>query len=453
MNIAKEQIDELNAIIRLSIQQEDYESRVNGVLKDYRKKVNMPGFRPGKVPASLVKQMYGKAILVDEINKLVSENLSKFITDEKLDVLGEPLPSDSQKTINFDETNDFEFVFDVALAPKVEIKLTKREKIPFYQIDITDDMIDGYKKNLTSRFGKTEPRDEATETSILKGAFAQLDKESNILENGIATDDSMLSLAVIKDEKIKKQFIGAKVGDVISLDPKKAFPNDTEISYLLKITPEQAADLKGKFSFTIQEITEYIDPELTPELFEQLFGPNVVSTEEEFTNKVKEDLDRTHQMESDYKFSIDAKKKLMNKLDITLPEEFLKRWLKATNKNEDQVTDEQLGKEMPRFLDDLKWQLIRNELIKDNELKIENEDVVEFAKKSARMQFMQYGLNSVPDDYITNYVNDMLQKEEQQRTYTEGAINDKVMAFIKEAIKLEPKEVSREEFNALFEEK
>ncbi len=452
MNIAKEQLDDLNAVIRLSIQNDDYESRVNTVLKDYRKKVNMPGFRPGKVPAGLVKQMYGKAVLVDEINKLVSENLSKFITENELNILGEPLPSESQKTIDFDKSNDFEFAFDVALAPELEVKLTKREKITYYQIDITDDMMDGYKKNLTSRFGKTEPREEAGENSILKGEFTQLDKDGKALDGGITAKDSMLSLAVLKDEKVKALFIGAKVGDVVTVDPKTAFPNETELSYLLKITKEQAEEVTGNFSFSIQEITEYIDPELNQELFDQLFGPGVVNNEEEFNNKVKEDLERTHQMESDYKFSIDAKKKLMEKLEVALPEEFLKRWLKATNQNEEQVTDEQIEKEMPRFLDDLKWQLIRNEIVKSNDLKIENEEVVNFAKKSARMQFMQYGLNSIPDDYLDNYVADMLQKEDQQRTYAEGAINDKVMAFIKEAIKLETQEVSREEFNTLFEE-
>jgi trigger factor len=451
MNIAKEQLDDLNAVIRLSIQNDDYESRVNDVLKDYRKKVNMPGFRPGKVPAGLVKQMYGKAVLVDEINKLVSENLSKFITENELNILGEPLPSESQKTIDFDKSDDFEFAFDVALAPELEVKLTKREKINYYQIDITDYMMDGYKKNLTSRFGKTEPREEAGEDSILKGEFTQLDKDGNALEGGITAKDSMLSLAVLKDEKVKAQFIGAKVGDVVTFDPKTAFPNETEVSYLLKITKEQADELTGNLSFSIQEITEYIDPELNQELFDQLFGQGAVNNEEEFTTKVKEDLERTHQMESDYKFSLDVKKKLMAKLEVALPEEFLKRWLKATNQNEEQVTDEQIEKEMPRFLDDLKWQLIRNEIVKSNDLKIENEEVVNFAKKSARMQFMQYGLNSIPDDYLDNYVADMLQKEDQQRTYAEGAINDKVMAFIKEAIKLETKEVSREEFNTLFE--
>lgn len=452
MNVTKEQVDDLNAIIRIDMQNEDYEPRVNEVLKDYRKKVNMPGFRPGKVPAGLVKRMYGKAILIDEINKLVSESLSDYIADNELNILGEPLPSETQKTIDFDEDNHFEFAFDVALAPRVEVNLSKRLTLPLYEIAITDDMIDGHKKNLTSRFGKIEPREVVTEKTMLKADLVQLDQEGNPLEEGIVANDSTMSMSVLKDEALEEKFIGSKVGDTIVFDPKKAFPNDTELSYLLKIDKEQAEQLGGDFLCTIKEITEYVDPELNQEMYDQIFGPGVVANEEEFTQKVKEDINRTFGMESDYQFARDAREKLMDKTELQLPEAFLRRWLKATNKREEQINDEQLEKEMPGFLKDLKWQLMRNEIIKSNELKIENEDVVNFARKAARLQFMQYGLNNVPDEYIDNYAADMLKKEENQRNYAEGAINDKVMEFIKGAVKLDSKEVSREEFNKLYEE-
>ncbi len=454
MNIEKEQIDDLNAVVHITIEKDDYEPRVEKVLKDYRKKANMPGFRPGKVPASLVKKMYGKAVLVDEINKLVSENLSQYISENKLDILGEPLPSEKQQTIDFDQDEQFKFSFDLALSPEVEVKLTKREKLPYYDIQVSDDMLDGQKKNVTSRFGTTEQREEANEKCMLKGDFVQLDQNGDELEDGIKAEDAVMSATIIKDEDEKKKIIGAKVGDEIVFEPKKAFPNDTEISYLLKVSKEQAAEVDGQFKFTVKEINEYVDPELNQELFDKIFGPGKVTNEEEFTAQVKEDLENTLKMESEYKFSIDAKDKLMGKVDMKLPEEFLKRWIKATNqdKEDQQLTDEQIENEMPRFLEDLKWQIIRNQLIKDNELKIEQQDVIEFAKKSARMQFMQYGLNNVPDEHLESYATDMLKNEDQQRSMAEGAINDKVMDFVKEAVKVETKEVSREEFNKLFED-
>ena len=454
MNIEKEQIDDLNAVVHISIEKEDYEPRVEKVLKDYRKKVNMPGFRPGKVPASLVKKMYGKAVLVDEINKLVSENLSQYISENKLDILGEPLPSEKQQTIDFDQDEQFKFSFDLGLSPEVEVKLTKREKLPYYDIQVSDDMLEGQKKNVTSRFGTTEQREEANEKCMLKGDFVQLDQSGEEMEEGIKAEDAVMSATIVKDVEEKKKIIGAKVGDEIVIEPKKAFPNETEISYLLKISKEQAAEIQGQFKFNVKEINEYIDPELNQELFDKIFGPGKVTNEEEFTAQVKEDLENTLKMESEYKFSIDAKEKLMGKVDMKLPEEFLKRWIKATNQNkEDQeLSDEQIESEMPRFLEDLKWQIIRNQLIKDNELKIEQQDVMDFAKKSARMQFMQYGLNNVPDEHLESYAADMLKNEDQQRSMAEGAINDKVMDFVKEAVKVETKEVSRDEFNKLFED-
>ncbi|MFW5890568.1 MAG: trigger factor [Marinilabiliaceae bacterium] len=454
MNIEKEQIDDLNAVVHITIDKEDYEPRVDKVLKDYRKKANMPGFRPGKVPASLVKKMYGKAILVDEINKLVSENLSKYISENELNILGEPLPSEKQSSIDFEQDEQFTFSFDIALAPEININLTKREKLPYYEIEITDEMLDGQKKTLTSRFGTTEQREEAGENSLLKGDFVQLDENGNELEDGIKAEDAVMSSAIIKDEEEKKKVIGAKVGDEIDFEPKKAFPNETEISHLLKITKEQAAEIEGTFRFKVKEITEYVDPELTQELFDQIFGEGKVTSEEEFNEKVKEDLQNTLRMESEYRFSIDAKEKLMKKVDVELPEAFLKRWIKNNNENKDekQLTDEQIESEMPRFFDDLKWQLIRNQLAKDNDIKVEQQDVVDFAKKSARIQFMQYGLNNIPEEHLEQYAMEMLKNEDQQRSISEGAMNDKIMDFIKEAVKVETKEVSRDEFNKLFDE-
>lgn len=451
MNITRENIDELNAVIKLTIEKSDYETRVADVLKNYQKKAQMPGFRPGKVPAGLIKKMYGNAVLVDEINKLVSEKLSGYLTENKLDILGEPLPSESQEPIDFDTQDSFDFAFDIALNPAIEVKLSKRDKVPYYTIQVTNDMLDGQVKSMTSRFGSSEKVEKVGAESLVKGDFIQLDANGNVLEGGIVAEDAVMSLAVVKDEAEKGKLLGKAVGDEVVFEPKKSFPNDTEISYLLKITKEQAAEVSGEFRFVVKEITEFVDPELNQDLFDKLFGPGAVTSKEEMEAKVKADLEKNFVMESDYRFSMDAREKLTSKIDIALPEAFLKRWMKATNQGENKVADEDIDRDMPKFLEDLKWQLVKNEIVKSNDIKIEQQDLVEFAKKSARLQFMQYGLSNLPDEHIESYAMDMLKNQEQGRRFAEGAINEKVMAFIKEAVKLDEKEVTRDEFNKLFD--
>ncbi len=450
MNISKENIDALNAVIKLTVEKEDYAGRVDNVLKDYRKRVNMPGFRAGKVPMGVVKKMYGKAVIADEVNKLVSEKIHNFIVEEKLDLLGEPLPSEAQEIIDFDTTEKFDFSFDVALAPEVDVNLSKRIKLPLYNVAISDEMFNQQKESITGRFGKSEVIEAATEKALVKGNFAQLEN-GEVKEDGIAPEDVVLSMAIIKDEDEKKKLMGAKAGDVIVFDPKKAFPNDSEISHMLKITKEEAEALTGDFQYTVTEVTEFVSAEVNQELFDKAFGEGVVNSEEEFEARIKEDIAKNLEMETEYRFSLDAKEKLMSKVDVEFPEAFLKRWLLATNRENEKLDEATLEAEMPRFLEDLKWQLIRNNIIKNNEIKVEEADVIEYAKKAAKMQFMQYGLSNVPDEHLENYAQEMIKQDEQRRQMAEGAMQDKVIAFIKEAVKVEEKEISRDEFNKLFE--
>ena len=450
MNITRENIDELNSVITLTIDKEDYSEKVAEVLRDYRKKAQMPGFRPGKVPEGLIKKMYGTAVLVDEVNKLISEKLSEYLSENKLNILGEPLPRENQDPIDFDTQDSFQFQFDIALSPEIDVKLSKRDKVNYYTIEVTDDVLDGHIKSMTSRFGKNEKVELISEKSLVKGDFVQVDKKGNEVEGGIKAEDSIMSLNIVKDEAEKKKMLGKKLGEDIVFDVKKAFPNDTEVSYILKISKEEAADVKGSFKFTVKEVTEFIDPELNQDLFDKLFGEGAVKSEEEMKERVKVDLEKAFAIESEYKFSIDAREKLVAKHEVTLPEEFLKRWLKATNRGDERLSDEQIDAEMPRFFEDLKWQLIKNAIIKANDIKVEENDIREEAKKSARMQFMQYGLTALPQEYIDNYANDLLKNEDQVRRIAEAAMDEKVMAYIKEAVKVEEKAVSREEFNKLF---
>ncbi len=453
MNISKENVEGLKSVLKITIGKEDYESRLADVLKDYRKQANMPGFRPGKVPMGLIKRMYGKAALVDEVNKLVSESISNFISDEKIDLLGEPLPSDKQEVIDFDTDEKFNFFFDIAEAPEIEVKLSKKDKIVYNKIAITDEMHDQQIKSVTSRFGNQEPVKTITEKSLVKGDLVQLDKDKNELENGIKAEDTVMSVSVIKDEKIKKMFLAAKIGDVITFNPKTAYPDDTELSYLLKIEKEDTASIDGEFKLTIKDATEFIDPELNQELFDQIYGKDIVTSEEEFKNKIKTDLENQLALDSDYLFFLDAKKKLIKKVNAELPEEFLRRWIIATNKDNQELTPEKIDQDMPLFMEDLKWQLVKNDLIKKNKIKLEEADLLENAKKSTRIQFAQYGLTNVPDEHIANYANDMLKNEEQSKQVVEGALHDKLIAFIKEAVKMDVKEVTHDEFSKLFENK
>ncbi|SMO60621.1 trigger factor [Saccharicrinis carchari] len=451
MNISKENIDDLNAVIKLTVEKKDYESRVDEVLKDYRKKANMPGFRPGKVPAGMIKKMYGNQVMADQVNKIVSEEVSKYLHESELDILGEPLPSESQESIDFETQDNFQFNFDIALAPEFEVKLSKRDKLPYYSIEVTDEMLEQQIKQATSRFATSEKAEEATEESLIKGDFVQLDQEGNSLEEGIQAEDVVVSAVSINSEEAKAKLVGAKVGDEIVLNPKGTFNDAQQVSYMLKVSAEEAEQIDGDFKFTIKEINDYVPAEMNQELFDQVLGEGIVTSEGEFKAKIKEDLEKTLAYESEYKFLMDAKEKLMGKTEIALPEAFLKRWILTVNHDKEDINAETIDNDMPKYMEDLKWQLIKNNIIKANEIKIEENDVLEVAKKSAKMQFMQYGLSNIPEEHLESYAKDMMKQEDQRRNMAETAVQEKVMAFVKEAVKLDEKTVNREEFNKLFE--
>lgn len=442
MNISKENIDALNAVVTIDLAKADYEPKVEEALKNYRKKASMPGFRPGHVPANMIKKMYGKSALVDEVNKLIGETLNKYIADNKIDILGEPLPSEKMEPIDFDKEQDnLQFKFDLGLAPEIKLELNDKLKVVYYNVDITDQMVDDQVKMVTSRFGKNEIVETVGTDSLLKGS----------IEGAFNNESAVMSTKVIKDETEKAKFVGKKIGDTVKFDIKKAFPNDTELSYLLNISKEEAANVEGEYTLTIKEITEFKDAELTQEIFDQVYGEGTVKSIEEFKAKTKEALASTNAIEEDYRFSLDLKKTILEKLKIELPEAFLKRWLEIVNRGNDKFTPDVLENEFPHFVEDLKWQVVSNNIVKSNNLKIDAEAIKTFAKKTARMQFMQYGLTSVPENYVDNYAENILKNEEQRQHITEGAINDIVIGFVKGKIKLDNKTISRDEFNKLFE--
>ena len=336
---------------------------------------------------------------------------------------------------------------------QIDLKLTKREKLPLYSVEITEEMVKDQADALAGRYGTSEKVEEVEEKAMVKGTLNQLDDEGNIAEGGIFAEEAVVSLNIIKDEDEKKKLMGAKVGEAVVFNPSTAFPNETEISYILKVSKEEAAEAKGNFKFTISEITAFKNAEINQELFDKAFGEGLIKSEEEFNARVKVDLAGNLAMETEYRFTVDAKDKLMGKINVDFPEAFLKRWLVATNRDNEKFDAANLDNELPTMLEDLKWQLIKNHLIKSNDIQVEETDILDYAKKSARIQFMQYGLSNVPDEHLDNYAKEMIQKEDQRRQMAEGAVNEKVMAFIKEAVKIDEKEISREDFNKLFEKK
>ncbi|MBI9056239.1 MAG: trigger factor [Labilibaculum sp.] len=449
MNITKTNIDDLNAVIKLQIVKEDYESRVSDVLKDYRKKANINGFRAGKVPMGVIKKMYGTPVLAEEINKLMSQELMKYIRENDLNIMGEPLPNETdQKEINWEKDTEFEFVFDIALSPEYTLNLSKRDKISFYKIIVDEKMIENGVDMHARRFGTNNEAEVVEEKELLKGNYAQVDAEGKLVEEGIVSENVAISLEYMKDEDSKKKFIGAKKEDVIVFSPAKAFENKSDLASMLNISKEEAEVLDADFQFTITEVNKFVNAELNQELFDKVFGEGTVSSIEEFKAKIKEDIEKQLINDSDYKFLIDAKEKLVKKAKITLPEAFLKRWIIATNK---EMTAEQVETDFANYTDEFKWQLIKNRLTEENELKVTEEEVLEFAKKQALMQFQQYGMMDVPEDYLNNYAQQMMQNKDEQRKIYERKIDEKVVEYLKTAVKVEEKELTTEEFNKMFE--
>ena len=448
MNISRQNIDKLNATLTIQFAKPDYEERVNKVLKDYRRKANIPGFRPGNVPIGLINKMYGKAVLAEELNKLVSESVNNYIKNENLNIIGDPLPNENSKTLDLDNNSEFEFSFDIGLAPEFDAKLTNKDKITAYQVKTDDTMVQNYIDSYAKRYGRFTEIDVVTGNEMLKGKLAEIDANGNLVEGGHEVDEVSLYLDIAKDEDEKKAFINAKKGDTVKFDIKKAFPNDFEISNLLKIEKDKVAEAASKFQLTIAVISKFENAAIDTELFDKVYGEGLVTTEEEFKTKVIDELREQLAKDEDYKFTLDARSFMLKKNDLKLPSEFLKRWI--TFMNEGRMTAEQIEKEFGAFEEDMKWQLIKNKIAKAINLEIKEDEVLEQAKETIRTQFRQYGINNLPDEQMNMYAVNMLKKEADVRKIVEKLTEDKVVAHIKENAGIDVKEVTSEEFAKLF---
>ncbi len=449
MNITKEKIDDLNAVLRVKIEKNDYEESVKNVLSDYRKKAQINGFRPGKVPFGLIKKMYGKQTRASEVNKLVSESIAKYLDEQNIQILGEPMiKEEEQPTIDWENEEDFEFVFDLGLSPEMKIDFNSKIKVPYHIIKVDDKQIDEFIDEYSRRFGQFIDTDEIKGEEIIKGDIQELNANKEPKEDGVKADDVTIGMNVIKDDNIKALFNGAKVNETIQFNLKKAYPNDTEIASLLNISKEQVPELSEEFSFSIKEIKSFQPAEINQELFDNVYGEGNVKTMEEFREKVAEDIKRVNEQQSEYKLHMDIKKKLLKKADIDLPSEFLKRWILSTNKN---ITKEKIDEDFSKYEDDLKWQVVKNNIEREHDIKVTKEEIEEFAKKYALMQLQQYGISNLPDEQLQNFANEMLSKEDERKRIIDSKRDEKIMAFIKEKLTLDEKKVSKDDFNKMLE--
>lgn len=446
MEITLKNVSDVQAKLTVKLAAADYEEKVNKSLKTFRQKANIPGFRPGMVPMGLIKKQYGTAIKVDEINKVLQEALYNYIKEQQLDVLGEPLPDEEQqKTINIETADDIAFDYDIALAPKFDATLTAEDVITYYNIKVTDEMIDNQVKSYAQRNGHYESVDEYQSNDMVKGIIADAANA-----DGIRVEDAVMLPDYMKDEESKALFNGCKKNDVITFNPRKAYDgNEAELTSLLKIKKEECAAIQGDFTFQITDITRYVEGELNQELFDQIFGEGKCKSEEDFRKAVKEQIQSQFAPESDYRFLIDVREYLMNRIGkLTFADDILKKILLGNREDGDVAKMEE---EYPKTIEELQWHLIKEELIRKADIKIEQDDIKAQARESVRMQFAQYGMANVPDELLDNYAKEMLQKKEQVEGLASRAIDVKLTAALKKAAKLKKKSVSVEDFNKLFE--
>jgi len=393
--------------------------------------------------------MYGRAVQIDEINKVVTDNIQKYLTDEKLEILGDPLPkADERESIDFDTQEDFTFSFEIGLTPEVDLNLSKKNKVNEYDILIDKKMRNDYLENYTRRYGELKKADLTEEKDVIKGKIEAIDNEGNIIPEGPSVDETSLGIDIIKDNKIKEEFLGKSIGDSIDFDIKKAYPNDTEIAGILHKKKEEVENLEGNYRFTVNDISRFYPAEIGQELFNRIYGEGIVNSEEEFMIKIEEEIKANLKRESDFKLMMDIKALSMEKTDFQLPEEFLKKWLLRVN---EKTTEEQIEKEFDNFRKDLKWQLIRNKVARDNDVKITEEELQKEAENITRYQFQQYGLFYATEEQISNYAKETLKREEDAKRIADKILEEKVIVLMKELVKIESKEVTVEEFNKLFE--
>lgn len=448
MNISLQNVDSVSAVLTVQIEKADYQEKVEKALKTLRQKVNMPGFRKGMVPAGLIKKQYGVSVLAEEIDKLLQEKVFEYIRENKVNMLGTPLPKENQ--VNFETEENFEFSFDIALAPEFNVELSANDSVDYYDINVTDEMVDQQVKMYTQRTAKYEKVEDYQDNDMLKGLLAELAENGNTKEGGVQVEGAVMMPVYMKNDEQKAIFNGAKTNTVLVFNPSVAFDNnEAELASLLKLKKEEVADHKGNFSFQIEEITRMIPGELTQELFDQVLGEGKAHNEEEFRAQIKETIAKQFEADSDYKFLIDVRTYLTNKIGkLEFPDALLKRIMLDNNKEKG---EEFVAENYEKSLEELTWHLIKEKLVAANDIKVEQGDLTNMAKEATRAQFAQYGMINVPEELLENYSKEMLKKQESVEALLNRVVESKLSETLKGQVTLNHKAVSAEEFNQMFQ--
>ena len=445
MNITFENADKVNGLMTITVEENDFKENVEKTLKDYRKKANVPGFRPGQVPMGMIKRMYGNAVKMDAINRVVGQEMYKYVQENKIQMLGEPLPHEGNEAVDIEQPAPYTFQFDLAVAPEINVKLSGHDKIDYLTIDVDDKLIDQQVRMYASRAGQYQKADDYQDNDMLKGDLRELDKE-----DGIVLSEAVVMPTYIKDEDQKKLFEGSKLGDIITFNPRKAYQSDAELASFLKVDKADLGFHTGDFTYQITEISRFVPAEVNQELFDQVYGKDVVKDEKEFRERVAEEIKAQLQQNSDWKFLQDLRAHCEKKAGkLEWPDALLKRIMKQNNQDKG---DDYVEKNYEGSIKELTWHLIKEQLVAAQEIKINDDEVKTAAREAARAQFAQYGMSNVPDEYLDNYAQDMLKKEENVQGFVDRAIDQKLIEAYKQVVKLNEKTVSLDEFNKLMAE-
>lgn len=442
MEITKKELDELNTEVTIELAPEDYEKQVTDILKDYRKRVTMPGFRPGKVPFGMVKKMYGKSVLAEELNKILSQKLHEYITENELQVLGQPLPNESEDNKIDLESDSFKFTYDLGISPEFDIKLSDKDKFDYYKITIDEELIDKYVRDVAKRYGKVEQVDEAGEDDMLQGTFRELDSKGNLVEGGIE-NTSTIAIEYIEDKKAKDKLIGLKLEEKIKVNPADVSRGPGDTAQMLGISKSRADKLKTDFEFSVEKIYRMTPHAADKELFDKVYGPGEVKSETEFRQRISEELEKNLEVDANRKFYKDLSEKLINKLKLQLPEDFLKRWLEASN---EELDKEKIEEEWDDIADSIRWQLIESKIMRDNKVEVQHKELVDKAKELIKAQMEQYGQTDVPEEQLDAMAANILGNEEEVKRVHEQVLDEKLINFYKGTVTLKEKEISFDDF-------
>lgn len=448
MKITFENPEKVSGVLTLVIDEADYQEDVNKTLKDYRKKANIPGFRPGQAPMGMIKRQIGASVKVDAINKLVGNKLYEYVKENNINMLGEPMPHMAQEPVDLDAPAPYTLQFDIAVAPEFKAELGKDDKIAYYDIAVDDAIVDQQIDSFASRAGSYEKAEEYQDNDMLKGDLRELNEDGSTKEGGITVSEASLLPAYMKVEDQKAMFEGAKVGDIIIFNPKKAYPESTvEVSSLLKVTKEEAENITADFSFQVTEISRFTKHAIDQQLFDQVYGEGTVTDEAAFRAKVAEGIAEQMVQNADFRFIQDVRAYVEGKIgEVKYADELMKRIMLANNKDKG---EEYVEKNYEASIKELTWHLAKNQLLEANNVKIEDADVKAMAIETTRMQFAQYGMTNIPEEYLEQYAEEMLKKPEQVDGLVNAAADRKLMQALKEVVTLDKKAISFEEFTKL----